>query len=331
MMTTPAAVPRRAQRSRRACTPARGRAPAWRTAWVVTAWLALSGGTAKAQETTPYPNGTSGIKAGTVPPPGHYWLFYNRIYTADELRDANSEITEAPGGGPLGFDLTGYANVHRFLHVTDYEILGANFSWNFVVPLVNIDMDIAGYGVHDNECRIADMNVEPCALEWHEPRWDFGFVYGFFAPTADRSAARPALPGKKFWTHYIGPAGTYYFDEERLWALSFLSRYEMPTKRQDGVDIHPGQNFSFEWGFSRNMQQTYEIGVSGYCSWQTTLDEGSDVTYVNVHDRAFAAGPEVQYFSPTLKVGYHLRSWWEFGVRDRTQGEIITLTIEKPF
>jgi hypothetical protein len=142
---------------------------------------------------------------------------------------------------------------------------------------------------------------------------------------------RAALPGKKFWTHYVGPAGTYYFDDERTWSLSFLSRYEMPTKRQDGVDIHAGDNFSFEWGFARNVQQICDIGVSGYCSWQTTLDTGSDVTYVNVHDRAFAAGPEVQYFSPELKLGYHLRAWWEFGVRDRTQGEIITLTIVKPF
>jgi hypothetical protein len=286
---------------------------------------------AAAQETAHYPNGTSGLKCGTVPPPGHYWLFYNRIYTADELRDANSEITTAPDGGPLGFDLTGYANVHRFVHVTDYEVLGANFSWNIVLPLVNIDMDIGGFGVHDNEFKVGDMNMEPIVFEWHQPRYDFGFVYGFFAPTASRSNVRAALPGKKFWTNYIGPAGTYYFDEERNWAVSFLSRYEVPTKRQDGVDIQAGNNFSFEWGFSRNVEKLYEIGISGYCSWQTTLDRGSDVTYVNVHDRAFAAGPEVQYFSPALKLGYHLRSWWEFGVRDRTQGEIITLTIVKPF
>lgn len=286
---------------------------------------------ASAQETAAYPNGTSGLKAGTVPPPGHYWLFYNRIYTADELRDANSHVTTAPGGAPLGFDLTGYANVHRFLHVTEYDILGANYSWNAVLPLVNIDIDIAGYGVHDEEFKVGDLNVEPFVIEWHRPRWDFGFVYGFFAPTGSRSNVRAALPGKKFWTHYVGPAGTYYFDDQRTWSLSFLSRLELPTRRQDGVDIHPGDNFSFEWGLARALEEVYLIGVSGYCSWQTSLDTGSDVTYVNVHDRAFAIGPEVNYFSPTLKLGYHLRAWREFGVKDRTQGEIITLTIVKPF
>jgi hypothetical protein len=298
---------------------------------IAAALFAACAAAASAQETAPYPNGTSGLKAGTVPPPGHYWLFYNRIYTADELRDADSNVTTAPGGGPLGFDLTGYANVHRFLHVTNYDILGANYSWNAVLPLVNIDLDIAGYGVHDSDFKVGDLNMEPFVIEWHEPRWDFGVVYGFFAPTASRSDVRAALPGKKFWTHYIGPAGTYYFDDQRTWSLSFLSRYEMPTKRQGGVDVRAGHNFSFEWGFGRSVQKICDVGISGYCSWQTTLDEGSDATYRNVHDRAFAAGPEVQYFSPTLKVGYQLRSWWEFGVRDRTQGEIITLTIVKPF
>jgi hypothetical protein len=286
---------------------------------------------ASAQETAAYPNGTSGLKCGTVPPPGHYWLFYNRIYTAKEMMDANGDVKRAPDGGPLGLDLTAYANVHRFLHVTDYDILGANYSWNFVIPLVNIDIDIAAAGVQDNAFRVGDLNVEPFVIEWHEPRYDFGFVYGFFAPTADRSAARPALPGKKFWTHYVGPAGTYYFDEERNWTLSFLSRYEMPTRRQDGVDIRAGQTFSFEWGFARCCEEVYQIGVSGYCSWQTSLDTGSDVNYVDVHGHSFAAGPEVNYFSPALKLAYQLRAWQEFGVRERTQGQIITLTFIKPF
>ena len=62
-------------------------------AWAAAAWLLAT--PAAAQETAAYPNGTSGIKAGTVPPPGHYWLCYNRIYTADELRDANSNVTTA--------------------------------------------------------------------------------------------------------------------------------------------------------------------------------------------------------------------------------------------
>lgn len=287
-------------------------------------------GLSLAQETTPYPNGTSGIKAGTVPPPGRYWLMYNRLYTADTLIGPDGDVATGPGGTPLGFDITAWANVHRFVHSTDYQIFGANYAWNVVLPIALIDIDIAAAGVHDNEFKVADLNMEPFIVEWHQPRYDFGYLYGLFIPTAARSDNRPALPGKAFWTHYVGAAGTYYFDDDRTWSASFLSRYEMPTERLD-KDITPGQNFSFEWGIGRNFEKVLDIGVSGYCSWQTTLDSGSDVNYPNVRDRAFAMGPEVQYFSTEYNLGYHFRCWHEFGVVDRPEGVIATFTLVKPF
>ncbi len=283
-----------------------------------------------AQETTPYPNGTSGIKAGVVPPPGRYWLVYNRLYESDRNIGPDGNVATAPGGGPLGFDIAAFANVHRFLHVTEYELFGASYAWNAVVPLALIDMRMTAYGVEDTEFKVADLNLEPFILEWHQPRYDFGVVYGLFIPTAKRSDHRPALPGKAFWTHYVGLAGAYYLDEERTWSISALSRYEIPTERED-KDITPGQNFSFEWGFARNFDQVLDIGVSGYCSWQTTLDRGRDVTYENVRDRVFAVGPEVQYFSTKYNLGYHFRFWREFGAVDRPEGTIATLTIVKPF
>jgi hypothetical protein len=296
-------------------------------ACVALVWLSSG---AYGQETAEYPNGTSGLKAGTVPPPGQYWLMYNRIYQASELHGPDGDIVKGAGGEPLGMDVTGYANVHRFLFVTEDKICGANYSWNFVIPLVLIDTDISAYDMHDTEFRFGDINIEPFVIEWHQPRYDFGFVYGLFAPTAERSDVRASLPGKKCWDNYVGPAGTYYFDDDRTWAISFLSRYEVPSTRHD-KDIRPGQNFSFEWGLGRTFEQTTDIGVSGYCSWQTTLDSGSAVNYENVHDRVYALGPEINYFSTHYNLGYNLRAWWEFGARDRTEGQIITLTLIKPF
>jgi hypothetical protein len=189
---------------------------------------------------------------------------------------------------------------------------------------------MSALGIDDSAFRIGDMNLEPFVLEWHQPRYDFGYLYGLFAPTAPRNDARPALPGKNYWTNYVGVAGTYYFDDDRTWSASFLSRYEMCGRRHD-KDITPGDNFSFEWGLARNVGKVMDIGVSGYCSWQTTLDTGSDITYYNTRDRVFGVGPEVQYFSQKYKFGYQFRYWWEFDARDRTQGTIATLTIVKPF
>jgi hypothetical protein len=308
--------------------PAR-RLARWVASLLLGGTIAATATTAAAQETAPYPNGTSGIKAGTVPPPGHYWLIYNRLYESRQNKDQNGDTVLVDGEGE-SYYLNAYANVHRFIHITDYKIFGADYGWNAVIPLVGIDLEIGAYDVADSAFRIADINVEPFVIEWHKPRYDFGFVYGFFAPTAERNDARPALPGKGFWTNYFGAAGTYYFDDEREWSISMLSRYEFCGTRYD-KDINAGNNFSFEWGASRNIAKVLEVGVSGYCSWQTTLDSGSAVDYVDYYDRVLGIGPEVQYYSKELNLGYHFRYWWEFDARNRSEGTIATITIVKPF
>ncbi len=50
-----------------------------------------------------------------------------------------------------------------------------------------------------------------------------------------------------------------------------------------------------------------------------------------VKDRVFGMGHEVQYVKVKHNFGYHLRYWWEFGAVDRTQGQILTFTLVKPF
>jgi hypothetical protein len=246
---------------------------------------------------------------------------YHRYYHAPATMDAS--------GNPenVGFNLDTYVNAHRIVTVTDKKILGADFAWNFVTPIVWIDCDIDAYGIHDSAMTLADMNVEPFVIEWHEKQFDFGFVFGLFAPTAPYNSNQPALPGRDYWTLYPGLAGTYWFDEEKTWHASFLSRYEFHTDRvADG--FHRGDDLSFEWGFGKTFEQTKTMGVSGYCSWQTTPNTGPTAY---PQDRAYGIGPEMQFFFPDWKFGCHIRHWFEFGVENRTAGEITTFTIVKPF
>ena len=288
--------------------------------------LVLAPRVVPAQEINRYVNGTSGIKAGTVPPPGDYWLFYNFFYNADRLNGADDQ----PVQPDPGFQLLNYGNAHRFLFVTEKKILGADYAWNFVVPFVYTDIKIDNFGVSDTAFVLGDLNVEPFVIEWHKDRYDIGFVYGFYAPTASRSALRPAKPGANYWSHYVGPAGTLYLDEEKKWAASILTRYEVHTERRD-QDVTAGDHFGFEWGFSHTLGQTLDVGVSGYATWQTSDDRGADAVNPGLRDRVGAYGPEIQYFSVKHKIGYHLRHWWEFGARDRAEGQITTLTLVKPF
>lgn len=292
--------------------------------------LALCCGGLNGQESNHYLNGTSGLNAGTLPPPGNYWLIYNYFYNSDRMNDGAGHAVTGPSGDPLDVDIHTYANAHRFVFVTDKKILGADYAWNFVVPFVMNDVEIKDFGVRDSSTTFADLYVEPFVMEWHQPRYDFGFLYGFIAPTGRRDSTRPSLPGKNCWTNYFGFGATYYFDEERTWTASMLSRYEVHGHRLD-QDVTAGNDFSFEWGFAKKVAEPITVGVSGYCAWQITGDRGTAVVNPGVHDRAFAIGPELQTFFPELKLGLQCRSWWEFGVRDRPVGHITTVTFVKPF
>ena len=297
---------------------------------IVASLLATCGLSATAQETNHYPNGTSGILAGSVPGPGFYYLMYNLFYETDQLKDSAGHTLLAPDGSSLDFTAKAFANVHRFIHVTQLKFLGAEFSWNVAVPLVYRSVRIDNFNVDDSNFALGDINLEPLVLEWRGPQWDFGVGYGLFAPTGDRDELHPAKPGKNFWTHYPIVAGTWFFDPERTWSASFLSRYEFHGQRQD-VDITPGNDVSVEWGVGKSFG-TLTVGISGFAQWQVTSDKGVDVNYdANVHDRVFGVGPEIQNFFPEYGFGFQLRHWREFGAKDRSEGSITTLTLVKPF
>ena len=295
------------------------------------ALLLLAGGMpAIAQETNHYPNGTSGILAGSVPGPGYYYLMYNLFYEADRLKDGSGHSDRAPDGKSLDFSAKAFANVHRIIHVTQLKFMDAEFSWNVAVPLVYRSVRIGNFNVDDSHFALGDVNLEPLVLEWRGPQWDFGVGYGLFAPTGGRDDTQPAKPGKDFWTHYPIVAGTWFFDPERTWSASFLSRYEFHGKRKD-VDVTPGHDVSVELGLGKRFG-TLTVGVSGYGQWQVSNDKGAGAgADAGVHDRVFGFGPEIQRFFPEYGFGFQLRHWREFGAKDRSDGSITTLTLVKPF
>jgi hypothetical protein len=284
-----------------------------------------------AAETNAYVNGTSGILGGSVPPPGKYYVMYNRLYRSADFKDGSGDAARTDDGRELSGYVSAFANAHRFIHVTDYKIAGADFMWNLVVPAVWVDLDIGAYGISDSSSGFGDLNLEPFVIQWHDPRWDVGFVYGVYAPTGRRDDNRPALPGKNFWTHYAGIGATYFFDDARSWSFSILSRYEIHTTRKH-KDIRAGDDFSFEWGLGKQIEPGLQVGISGYAQWQVSDDTGSDVDYdASVHDRVFGIGPELHYVLPGTGIQMQARWWTEFDAVDRPEGSIATVTFATRF
>lgn len=295
--------------------------------WAALIALSLAGllfGTASAGGENEYPNGIEGIKAASVPPPGFYYKMYNAFYTADTMTDKDGEELD------IDFDLSLFANAHRFLWVSQKKILGADYGADIIIPLFNIDIEIGALGVDDSEFGIGDICIEPLILGWHGPRYDASFGLGVWAPTGKYDETEPASPGKDMWTWMITAGGTYYFDAQKTWSASLLARYEFHGEKKE-LEVTPGDDFHFEWGIGKTVGKVWDIGLAGYCQWQVTDDSDSNIPGYGEKDSVYAAGPEISVFVPSGMFFLNLKSLWEFNAEDRSEGNFTTFTLTKIF
>jgi hypothetical protein len=283
-------------------------------------------GSTLAGETGHYVNGVEGIKAATLPPAGSKcYRMYNVFYNADILMDSDGNELD------IGFDLTVYALVNRFVWITNKKILGADYGADVIIPLIYTDIEVSAIGVDDDQFGLGDIAVEPFVLSWHGPRYDASFALAAYVPTGDYDMNEPASPGKDFWTGMVTLGGTVYFDVAKTWSASILGRYEVHTEK-DQTDVRPGDDFHFEWGIAKTLAKIWDVGLTGYCHWQVTDDSGSDVVWDSSdHDSVYAVGPEVAVFIPPATLLLSLRSQWEFEAVDRSEGNVTTLTLTKLF
>ena len=271
--------------------------------------------------TSHYVPGVEGIKGASLPPPGFYLRDYNAFYTADQLNLPNGYKA------PVDFDAFVYANVIRGIWVTNCQVLGGNFFMDALVSLQYTDLKINGW--KGSEFGFGDLYLEPAGIAWHGTQWDAALGYSIWMPTGD--SARPpfsAEPGKGFWGHMITAGGTVYFDKEKTWALSLLNRYEINQEETDS-NITAGNQWTLEWGISKSLKPTIDVGLVGYYQLQTTKDSGGGAS--NERDQVLAFGPEISVLCPNLGLFTSLRYNYEVLAKDRPQGQTIALTFTKAF
>ncbi len=299
--------------------------------------LLAAGATAVSAQTIPpivghYPAGAEGIKAASLPPPGFYFRDYNFGYFANDF----------PIGGPPGFEsLDAYIQAPRLIWISDWKILGANYGADLIVPFgwqqMKADLPdpravtLPGTPpptVHTvfRDFGLGDIQIAPVLLAWHGKQWDAAFGYAWWAPSGDYSTANPASIGKGFWSQMFTFGGTYYFDPEKTWAVSLLNRYEFNQPNQD-LNYRPGQILTMEWGLSKSLTKTIDVGLIGYYQQQTTDDSGANVTKLHAH--VVGVGPEISAVCTKLGVIASLRYVRELEAAYRPEGNLLTLTLTK--
>ncbi|KIX13349.1 SphA family protein [Dethiosulfatarculus sandiegensis] len=269
-----------------------------------------------------YTPGSLGLNAASLPPPGFHYTMYNLMYTADTMLDDNGNDLD------LDLDLTVFANVHQFTYMTDYKILGADFGFDVLIPLVYTSMEMKRQGVDEDSFSLGDICVEPFVFAWHTPRWDVALAFGFYAPTGESD--EPSSPGAGYWSFMETLGATYYFDEARTWTASLLTRWLQNTEDRD-TEITAGANVVAEYGLAKafpfNSGELFlTAGVAGYTYKQLDEDSGdgaSDQKYFGN-----AVGPEIRLmgFKP-FPFQLSLRYLFEYAGENTTEGQNVCLTL----
>jgi hypothetical protein len=268
-----------------------------------------------AQQSAHYVPGVEGIKGASLPPPGIYLRDYNVAYFARRANDAKGN--EIPGLNP---DVFVYANVPRVLWITEQQVLGGFLGVDALLPVQYTDVNLA----HDRTFGLGDFFAEG-TWSRHLDRFDLSLGYGIWAPTGD-SGVGTTRAGLGYWTHMFTAGATWYVDADKKWAVSLLNRYEISSERDD-TSMTPGQAYTLEWGLSRALCKTVEVGPVGYYQQQVTSDSGANTP----RNRVAAAGPEITAFCSKLGVNTSLRYLYEFMAENRFQGHTVALTFTKRF
>jgi len=200
---------------------------------------------------------------------------------------------------------------------------------DLIVPFGYMDWEFAtpGKPVSGNYSGLGDIQMEPLLLSWHFKQLDIAAGYAVWAPSGDFSKNRPDLLAKGYWSHMLTLGGTWYIDQEKTWAVSLLNRYEF-AHEQTQTHIDPGQVYTLEWGISKSLGKTVDVGLTGYYQQQTTMDGGPG--HSNLRDRIVGIGAEINAFCPKLGMFTSLRFASEFDAVQRPEGQVVVLTLTKP-
>jgi hypothetical protein len=277
-----------------------------------------------------YPFGGEGVLAGSAPPPGFHYRIYNTWYNPTTLKDNNGDTINN------GFDLDVFASVHRFIHVTNVKILGADLIYDVIVPMMDKDINfrVSNNTYSDSKSfTVGDVVFEPFVLAWHKPRWDATVGLGIIMPTGEYDATKLASPGLGYWSGMLTVGGTYYLDDKKSWSISALTRTLVHTEQQD-TNVTPGSELVVEYGIGKEIALNNSLlvrpGLAGCAYWQLG-DDSNDAPNIKADERkkANAIGAEINFFWLPQLLQLNLRVLREYGAENTAEGSQFVATLTK--
>ncbi len=283
-----------------------------------------------------YPKGAEGAFVGMAPPPGFTFVNYMMYYHADDFMDNTGDKLS------VFDDASVYAEVMRFIWISNQKIFGADYGQHFFLPVLHADIDFNAPVGPKGKRRYSDHNIpyfiySPAILAWHACGGKLHAVAAtdIFIPLYNEEGGNLASVGRNFWT--IEPVLAVTWLPIKQLEISAKFMYDFNTKQDDmphpsgfEFDRTPGQEFHFDYNISYAVLENLRLGAGGYFYWQTTDDDfdfGNDVplpaqavlkTTEDDLSRVWAIGPGVWYQHKNMF--FELRSQFEMDAENITEG-----------
>jgi hypothetical protein len=286
--------------------------------------------------------GEIGHQAGGAFNPGDYFAppkafivsIYGNYYNTQALRDASGDrITGFDLFGQrldLDIDVESTQIIPMIILSPGVKILGADVS-TMLMPIygqTSIAANLSAFGrriqIDEEVWGFQDSYVQPAWLTWRTAHWDFSAAYGFWAPTGSYEPDALDNTGAGFWSHVFRASTGWSPDGKRGTLFSASLAYEFNGDKE-GADLTPGSHLTLDFGVKHSFSERFESGVYGFAQWQVTDDEGRDAVNPGTHDRLFGAGAYASYWFVPQKFGILARQTFEFGARDRFEGNSTAL------
>ena len=286
--------------------------------WAAAIALGLGSSAALAVEgADQYPNGAENWLAGAAPPPGNYFINYAGHYSATK-RDGS--------GNALPVKVSADFDAARFLQVTETRLLGANWGWHVIVPVVHQTVEAPNGKV--STTGLGDITINPLVLGWHTPTWHYGVGLDINVPTGqyDKNDGRRSIGANYISVEPIFAAS--YLDQNG-WDVSGKFMLNFKGKNTD-TNYQSGTEFRLDYLAGKNVGP-WGVGLSGYYVKQISDDElgGVKVGADGNRGQVLAIGPSVKY---TLSPGTLLVAQWqrETHVENRFSGNKVWLKLIMP-
>ena len=286
--------------------------------------LAVAGSAIAKEGGDQYPNGAENWFAGAVPPPGSYFINYFGHYSG-KLKDGNGNDANVGGSTPK-VDAT--FDAMRYVRVTETKLLGGNWAWHVIVPVVSQRIDIAPLGGKASKTGLGDITINPIILSWHGPEWHFAAGLDINLPTGeyDKNDPRTSI-GANYYSYDPIFAATYMGSNG--WEASAKFMYNIKTRNKD-TDYQSGDEFHMDYLVGKNVGN-WAFGISGYYLKQTEDDKVGGVTVGTDGNRGevFSIGPSIKYKTAG---GTHFIGYWqhETRVENRFGGDKVWLKLIMP-